>query len=61
MITWSLSKMITKKRSDFFYTLNDDERKCLAYIERVDLKIKMRSSTSDLVECFSSADQSTDC
>lgn len=36
--------MITNKRSDFFYTLEEDERKCLASIERIDQKIKNKSS-----------------
>lgn len=34
--------MITARRSDFFYTLEEDERKCLAQIEEIDQRIKKR-------------------
>ncbi len=37
--------MLTKRRSDFFYTLKDDQRKCLASIERIDQKIRQRRMT----------------
>jgi len=36
-------KMITAKRSDFFYTLTPDEQKCFASIQKVDLQIKKKS------------------
>ena len=34
--------MLTVKRSDFFYTLKEDERKCLASIQRVEERIRAR-------------------
>lgn len=34
--------MLTKDRSDFVYTLEDDERKCLASIEKIDRMVKER-------------------
>ena len=35
-------EMAAAKRSDFFYTLEEDERKCLASIERIDQKVRKR-------------------
>lgn len=35
--------MISKKRSDFFYTLTDDERKALASIERVEQELALKT------------------
>ena len=32
--------MLSSRRSDFYYTLEDDERKFLASIERIDQKVK---------------------
>ena len=31
--------MLAENRSDFFYTLEDDERKCLSSIERAEQKL----------------------
>lgn len=38
-------KMLTKDRSVFVYTLEDDERKCLASIEKIDQMVKERICT----------------
>jgi len=38
-------QMITKNRPDFVYTLEDDERRCLASIERAEQRIRERSLT----------------
>ena len=35
-------QLLTKDRSDFVYTLEDDERKCLASIEKIDQMVKER-------------------
>jgi hypothetical protein len=35
-------QMITKNRPDFIYTLEDDERKCLASIEKEERRFKER-------------------
>lgn len=37
--------MLTKDRSVFVYTLEDDERKCLASIEKIDQMVKERICT----------------
>ena len=34
--------MLTKDRSVFVYTLEEDERKCLASIEKIDRMVKER-------------------
>ena len=34
--------MIANKRSDFYYTLEEDEQKCIASIQRIEQKIKNR-------------------
>ena len=34
--------MLTKNRSDFIYTLEDDEKRCLASIEKVERNIRDR-------------------
>jgi hypothetical protein len=48
LLGWS-DKMITRKRSDFFYTLEEDERRCLASIERVDQKIKREHKRENIL------------
>ena len=35
-------EMLSAKRSDFFYTLEEDERKFLASIERIDQNVKKK-------------------
>ena len=35
-------EMLAAKRSDFFYTLEEDERKCLASIERIEQNVKKK-------------------
>jgi predicted KAP-like P-loop ATPase len=35
--------LITKNRSDFVYTLEDDEKKCLASIEKINERVREKS------------------
>jgi len=39
--------MLSPKRSDFYYTLEDDERKCLASMQRIDSSVKEKISNQD--------------
>ncbi len=39
--------MISNKRSDFFYTLEEDEQKCIASIQRTEQKIKGKHDHMD--------------
>ena len=41
-------RMITKNRPDFIYTLEDDERRCLASIEKAEQRFKERSKKTSV-------------
>ena len=41
-----ICKMLAAKRSDFYFTLEEDERKCLASIERIDQKVRKKDFRS---------------
>ncbi|MGA2874892.1 MAG: hypothetical protein ABSE82_05040 [Nitrososphaerales archaeon] len=42
--------MITKNRTDFIYTLEDDERRCLASIEKMEQQFREKSKKTPLHE-----------
>jgi len=37
--------MIAAKRADFFYTLEEDEQKCIASVQRAEQAIKKKASS----------------
>ncbi len=39
--------MISKDRSEFIYTLEDDEIKCLTYIEKANRRIRERTAAKN--------------
>ena len=41
-------QMITKNRPDFIYTLDDDERRCLASIEKEEQRFKERHERTSI-------------